>query len=105
MAVWDPSTYLRFGSERARPFFDLLSPGRLPRTAVRRRPGLRPGQPDRSARRALATREVLGVDNSPEMIEAARARGRRPGAAAGDRPAAVLHWPTSGPGGRPARWT
>jgi trans-aconitate 2-methyltransferase len=71
--MWDPGTYLRFGSERARPFFDLLSrvgadapgfvadlgcgPGNLTAALAARWPGAR----------------VLGVDSSPEMIEAARA--------------------------------
>jgi trans-aconitate 2-methyltransferase len=71
--MWDPGTYLRFGSERARPFFDLLSrvgaddpgfvadlgcgPGNLTAVLAARWPGAR----------------VLGVDSSPEMIEAARA--------------------------------
>ena len=71
--MWDPGTYLRFGSERGRPFFDLLSrvgaddpgfvadlgcgPGNLTALLAARWPGAR----------------VLGVDSSPEMIEAARA--------------------------------
>jgi trans-aconitate 2-methyltransferase len=71
--MWDPGTYLRFGSERARPFFDLLSqvgaddpgfvadlgcgPGNLTAVLAARWPGAR----------------VLGVDSSPEMIAAARA--------------------------------
>jgi len=71
--MWDPGTYLRFGSERGRPFFDLLSrvgaddpgfvadlgcgPGNLTAVLAARWPGAR----------------VLGVDSSPEMIEAARA--------------------------------
>jgi len=71
--MWDPGTYLRFGSERARPFFDLLSrvgadapgfvadlgcgPGNLTAVLAARWPGAR----------------VLGVDSSPEMIGAARA--------------------------------
>jgi trans-aconitate 2-methyltransferase len=71
--MWDPGTYLRFGSERGRPFFDLLrrvgaddpgfvadlgcGPGNLTAVLAARWPGAR----------------VLGVDSSPEMIEAARA--------------------------------
>ena len=76
--MWDPGTYLRFGNERARPFFDLLSrigadgpgfvadlgcgPGNLTAALAARWPGAR----------------VLGVDNSPEMIDAARAEAGTP---------------------------
>ena len=76
--MWDPGTYLRFGNERARPFFDLLSrvgaedpefvadlgcgPGNLTAALAARWPGAR----------------VLGVDNSPEMIEAAQAETATP---------------------------
>ena len=80
--MWDPGTYLRFGTERARPFFDLLSrvgaddpgfvadlgcgPGNLTAVLAARWPGAR----------------VLGVDSSPEMIEAARAELAAPEAKA-----------------------
>ena len=68
---WNPSTYLEFAAERARPFHDLMArvhpespemvvdlgcgPGNLTRTLVDRWP----------------TATVLGVDSSPAMIEAA----------------------------------
>lgn len=86
--MWDPGTYLRFGSERARPFFDLLSrvgaddpgfvadlgcgPGNLTAVLAARWPGAR----------------VLGVDSSPEMIEAARAELAAPEAKAAEGTAA-----------------
>ncbi len=86
--MWDPGTYLRFGSERARPFFDLLSrvgaddpgfvadlgcgPGNLTAVLAARWPGAR----------------VLGVDSSPEMIEAARAELAAPEAKAAEGAAA-----------------
>src|ERR1700681_1610496 len=82
--MWDPGTYLRFGTERARPFFDLLSrvgadapefvadlgcgPGNLTAALAARWPGAR----------------VLGVDGSPEMIEAARAELEAPEAEAAE---------------------
>jgi trans-aconitate 2-methyltransferase len=87
-AMWDPGTYLRFGSERARPFFDLLSrvgaddpgfvadlgcgPGNLTAVLAARWPGAR----------------VLGVDSSPEMIGAARAELAAPEAGAPEGTAA-----------------
>jgi len=70
--VWDPGQYLRYATERGRPFFDLLArvgaedpryvvdlgcgPGNLTATLTGRWPGA----------------DVLGVDSSPEMIGAAR---------------------------------
>ena len=71
--MWDPAVYRRFGSERSRPFFDLVrrigaespravtdlgcGPGELTRTLAGRWPGAR----------------ITGVDSSPEMIEKAAA--------------------------------
>src|ERR1700756_2430228 len=68
--MWDAQPYLRFGGERARPFFDLIArvgaaepgyvadlgcgPGNLTHVLARRWPGA----------------EVIGVDNSAEMIAA-----------------------------------
>jgi trans-aconitate 2-methyltransferase len=74
--MWDPGQYLRYAGERARPFFDLLArvgaddpryvadlgcgPGNLTAIMADRWPGA----------------EVVGVDNSPEMIDAARVEAR-----------------------------
>src|ERR1039457_5672545 len=71
--MWDPGQYLRYGDERGRPFADLLArvgavspghvvdlvcgPGNLTAVLAERWPGA----------------QVLGVDNSPEMIAAANA--------------------------------
>jgi trans-aconitate 2-methyltransferase len=71
--MWDAGQYLRYGDERARPFIDLIArigaaapssvvdlgcgPGNLTALLAQRWPGA----------------DVSGVDNSPEMIEAARA--------------------------------
>jgi trans-aconitate 2-methyltransferase len=71
--MWDAAQYLRYGDERARPFLDLIArvgavapssvvdlgcgPGNLTALLAQRWPGA----------------DVSGVDNSPEMIEAARA--------------------------------
>ncbi|HUN33329.1 MAG TPA: trans-aconitate 2-methyltransferase [Trebonia sp.] len=103
--MWDATQYLRYGDERARPFLDLIArvgadaptyvadlgcgPGNLTALLARRWPG--------------AT--VVGVDSSPEMIQAASARPESPAFQLGDvrdwRPAqrpdvitcnAVLQW-------------
>jgi trans-aconitate 2-methyltransferase len=105
--MWDPAQYLRFGDERSRPFFDLLSrveaerPGRVVDL------GCGPGQ----LTAALASRwpdaEIRGVDSSAEMIAAANElRCERPGdgpGAAGGRGTLsfacgdVRHWRPDGP--------
>jgi len=82
--MWDAQQYLRFGGERARPFFDLIArigatgpgyvadlgcgPGNLTQVLAARWPGA----------------EVTGVDNSAEMIAAAAS------ASDGGRPRFVL---------------
>lgn len=86
--MWDAAQYLRFGDERSRPFFDLTArigadkphyvvdlgcgPGHLTEALAERWPGAR----------------VTGVDNSPEMIDAARARARP--ATADDNPERIV---------------
>ena len=71
--MWDAVQYLRFGGERARPFFDLVA--RVGATDPRYVADLGCGPGNLTA--ALAERwpdaAVTGVDNSPEMIAAARA--------------------------------
>jgi len=77
--MWDPGQYLRYAGERARPFFDLLSRVQATDPGYVVDLGCGPG----NLTAALAGRwpgaEVLGVDNSPEMIDAAQAQARRPG--------------------------
>lgn len=77
--MWDPGQYLRYAGERARPFFDLLSRVQATDPGYVADLGCGPG----NLTVALAGRwpgaEVLGVDNSPEMIDAAQARARPPG--------------------------
>jgi trans-aconitate 2-methyltransferase len=71
--MWDAGQYLRFGGERARPFFDLVA--QVGATSPRYVADLGCGPGNLTA--VLAGRwpeaTVVGVDNSPEMIEAARA--------------------------------
>lgn len=76
---WDPQRYVQFGSDRDRPFFDLT--GRIGAVAPRRVVDLGCGTGHLTA--ALARRwpqaQVLGLDNSPAMIDAARAGADLPG--------------------------
>jgi trans-aconitate 2-methyltransferase len=76
--MWDPGEYQRFAGERGRPFFDLLTRVQAsdPRFVVDL--GCGPG----NLTAALADRwpgaDIVGVDNSAEMIGAARtAAGQR----------------------------
>jgi trans-aconitate 2-methyltransferase len=71
--MWDPAQYLRFASERSRPFFELLA--RVGAEDPKRVADLGCGPGSRTAE--LAARwpgaEVTGLDSSAEMISAARA--------------------------------
>ena len=71
--MWDAGQYLRFGGERARPFFDLTAAITATEPGFVADLGCGPG----NLTEALAWRwpgaTVVGVDNSPEMIAAARA--------------------------------
>jgi trans-aconitate 2-methyltransferase len=71
--MWDATQYLRYGDERARPFLDLLGQvgAERPRRVVDL--GCGPGNLTALLARRWPAAEVVGVDNSPEMIEAARA--------------------------------
>src|SRR6201992_1218751 len=87
--MWDAGQYLRFGGERARPFFDLVaqvgatSPGYVADL------GCGPGNLTAALARRWPEATVVGVDSSPEMIATAQAaiensaRGLAAGFAAG----------------------
>jgi trans-aconitate 2-methyltransferase len=68
---WDPGQYSRYGDERSRPFFELV--GRVsadsPSTVVDL--GCGPGELTAALARRWPEASVVGVDSSPEMIEAA----------------------------------
>ncbi|HVT67275.1 MAG TPA: trans-aconitate 2-methyltransferase [Trebonia sp.] len=70
--MWDAGQYLRFGGERARPFFDLVAQVGAAEPGYVADLGCGPG----NLTAALAGRwpgaTVVGVDSSPEMIAAAR---------------------------------
>ena len=70
--MWDAAQYLRFGGERARPFFDLLAQvdAESPRYVADL--GCGPGNLTALLARRWPRARVAGVDNSPEMIESAK---------------------------------
>jgi trans-aconitate 2-methyltransferase len=70
--MWDATLYLRFGGERARPFFDLLARvgAELPDYVVDL--GCGPGNLTALLAERWPSAAVCGVDSSPQMIEAAR---------------------------------
>ncbi|MEH1166079.1 trans-aconitate 2-methyltransferase [Micromonospora sp. CPCC 205539] len=71
--MWDPTTYLRYGDERSRPFHDLVAriPAEHPRTVVDL--GCGPGHLTATLAGRWPASRVLGLDSSPEMIDRARA--------------------------------
>ncbi|GAA2546602.1 MULTISPECIES: trans-aconitate 2-methyltransferase [Streptomyces] len=73
--AWDPAQYLRHAGHRTRPFTDLLArvpdlPGHPPRIADL---GCGAGNVTALLTGRWPTARVTGYDNSPEMLEAARA--------------------------------
>lgn len=72
---WDPDHYSRFADERDRPFVELLA--RVPDTAPARVVdlGCGPGRGLLAMARRWPHAEILGVDASPAMVQAARAAG------------------------------
>jgi len=70
--MWDATLYLRFGGERARPFFDLLARvgAEMPRYVVDM--GCGPGNLTATLAQRWPSAAVCGVDNSPQMNETAR---------------------------------
>src|SRR6202007_373006 len=74
--MWDAGQYLRFGGERARPFFDLVAQGGATSPRYVADLGCGPGNLTAALAGRWPEATVVGVDNSPEMIEAARATAR-----------------------------
>jgi trans-aconitate 2-methyltransferase len=70
--MWDATLYLRFGGERARPFFDLLARvgAELPDYVVDM--GCGPGHLTALLAERWPSAAVRGIDSSPQMIEAAQ---------------------------------
>jgi trans-aconitate 2-methyltransferase len=71
--TWDPAQYEKFKKERARPFFDLLAQldDIAPRTVVDI--GCGTGEPTAELAKKWLQAQVVGVDNSPEMLEKSKA--------------------------------
>jgi trans-aconitate 2-methyltransferase len=96
--MWDAALYLRFGGERAGPFFDLLARvgAELPGYVIDM--GCGPGQLTATLAERWPCATVCGVDNSPQMIEAARrlapaAARRSSGSPGSSGPALTSHAP------------
>ena len=72
---WDPEQYLRFADERSRPFRELLARvgARHPRVVADL--GCGPATLTRELAQRWPDADIEGVDDSPEMIERARAEG------------------------------
>ena len=71
--MWDAGQYLRFGGERARPFFDLIAAVAATEPGYVADLGCGPGNLTAALAERWPGATVVGVDNSPEMIAAARA--------------------------------
>ncbi len=69
--MWDPARYREFGSERSRPFFDLISRIGAAEPAFVADVGCGPGELTAELSRRWPAAEVVGVDSSAEMIAAA----------------------------------
>ena len=93
MSAWSPSQYLKFEDERSRPARDLLAA--VPLTEVRRAVdiGCGPGNSTELLVARFPEAEIIGLDSSPEMLEAARER--LPGVAFVE--ADVATWTPEGP--------
>jgi trans-aconitate 2-methyltransferase len=75
--VWDPGEYQRFAGERGRPFFDLLARVRATDPGYVVDLGCGPGNLTAALAQRWPGADVVGVDNSPEMVTAAEAEAGR----------------------------
>src|ERR1700745_1194448 len=95
--MWDAALYLRFGGERARPFFDLLARVGAELPGYVADMGCGPGNLTALLAERLPSAAVCGVERSPEMIDAARklamAGAPRPPAPSGSGPVTTSHAP------------
>jgi trans-aconitate 2-methyltransferase len=83
--AWNPSQYGKFADQRSRPFYDLAAMVRGPVQKVVDL-GCGPGGLTAELPALVGAEQVLGIDNSPAMLEAAAAHaGPRVSFAAGDQ--------------------
>ena len=73
MPVWDSAQYLRYARERTQPARDLASRVELPPRAKVLDLGCGPGNSTQVLAELFPTAHVTGADNSPQMLERARA--------------------------------
>jgi trans-aconitate 2-methyltransferase len=71
--MWDAGQYLRFGGERARPFFDLVAQVGATDPRYVADLGCGPGHLTAALAQRWPGATVVGVDNSPQMIATAQA--------------------------------
>ena len=76
--TWDPTTYLRFDSERSRPFLDLLARVRADEVGRIVDLGCGPGHLSAVIRARWPDAHILGIDSSVQMIERARSEDQDP---------------------------
>jgi trans-aconitate 2-methyltransferase len=76
--TWEPTTYLRYDSERSRPFLDLLARVRTAEVSRIVDVGCGPGHLSALLRSRWPAAQVLGIDSSVQMIERARAEDQDP---------------------------
>ena len=69
--MWDPTTYLRYGDERSRPFHDLIARVAADRPATVVDLGCGPGNLTVTLADRWPDARIVGVDSSPEMIDRA----------------------------------
>jgi trans-aconitate 2-methyltransferase len=72
MPTWNPHQYLQFAQERSRPCHDLVGRIELDRPQRVVDLGCGPGNSTQVLSRRWPSAELLGIDQSPEMIQAAR---------------------------------
>ncbi|MDR3552722.1 MAG: methyltransferase domain-containing protein [Clostridia bacterium] len=72
MTDWDSSKYLKFGNERTQPAIDLVNRIHLEKPEKILDIGCGPGNSSEVLAQRYPDADILGIDNSPAMIEAAR---------------------------------
>jgi trans-aconitate 2-methyltransferase len=70
--MWDASQYLKYSDERSRPFIDLLARVQRDRVESAVDLGCGPGNFTQILTERWPAAKVVGVDNSPEMLDQAR---------------------------------